>query len=203
MSPGPDVKGRSMPRHSRPPCAPATQAARTAICPDVTSPRFVPGSVRRPATSKERPSQPALTSEDADPPVWPAHGFGPSLRSLWRKVGTGVDRLHAVFGGALEDGAHTSRRLLTFCLTDLEGSTRLWDVVPGDARGIFERHEEIIAAAVSRYGGMVVSGRGEGDSTFSVFECPTDAVRAAAPIVRALEAEPWPTSEEIRARIGI
>jgi class 3 adenylate cyclase len=94
-------------------------------------------------------------------------------------------------------------RLLTFCLTDIEESTRLWDAVPEAASAILERHEELIAEAVGHYGGRLITGRGEGDSTFSVFDQPTDAVLAAAAIVRAMATEPWPATEVVRTRIAV
>ena len=40
-------------------------------------------------------------------------------------------------------------------------------------------HDALIEAAVTDAGGRVLKARGEGDSTFAVFERPTGAIRAA------------------------
>src|SRR5687768_2640226 len=63
---------------------------------------------------------------------------------------------------------------VTFLLTDVEGSTRLWDVFPEEMRAALRRHDAIIEACVANRGGIVVRPRGEGDSRFSVFARATD-----------------------------
>jgi class 3 adenylate cyclase len=95
------------------------------------------------------------------------------------------------------------QQLLTFCLTDIEDSSRLWNTIPTMAPTVLERHAEVIERAVRRHRGRLISHLGEGDSTFSVFERPSDCVRAAAAIVRALDAERWPDGEKLRLRVGI
>ena len=56
---------------------------------------------------------------------------------------------------------------------------------------------------MSTHGGHLLKSRGEGDSTFSVFRRPSDAVRAAIEAQRALTAEPWPPSAELSVRIAV
>ena len=41
------------------------------------------------------------------------------------------------------------------------------------------RHDELIAGVVEAHGGWFMQSTGEGDSTVSVFESPSDAVRTA------------------------
>lgn len=92
---------------------------------------------------------------------------------------------------------------VTFLLTDIEGSTRLWEGAPSLAGPAVERHVELIAEAVTSHGGTLVKSKGEGDSTFSVFASPTDAVAAALDAQRALRGEPWPDGAAIRVRAAL
>jgi class 3 adenylate cyclase/WD40 repeat protein len=93
--------------------------------------------------------------------------------------------------------------VVTFCMSDIEGSTRLWESYPGAMAEALQRHDELIAAVVEANGGRFVKSMGEGDSTTSVFDSPLQAVRAALEAVRALEAEPWPDGVPLRARFGL
>src|SRR5579864_3731492 len=45
---------------------------------------------------------------------------------------------------------------LTFLLTDIEGSTRLWEQHPARMRGAVARHQELIAASVAAHSGTWV-----------------------------------------------
>ena len=59
---------------------------------------------------------------------------------------------------------------VTFLLTDIEGSTRLWETVPEAMEVALERHNEtLLAEVIGHHGGVVVTSRGEGDSFFAVF----------------------------------
>jgi class 3 adenylate cyclase/WD40 repeat protein len=93
--------------------------------------------------------------------------------------------------------------VLTFCMSDIEGSTRLWESQPQQMAEALRRHDELIARVVEANGGRFVKSMGEGDSTTSVFDAPVDAVNAALEAVRALDAEPWPDGVPIRARFGL
>jgi predicted ATPase len=65
---------------------------------------------------------------------------------------------------------------------------------------VVKRHDEIIAKAVEDHGGVLVKSKGEGDSTFSVFSKPTDAVSAAVDAQRALQSEDWPDAIDLLVR---
>jgi predicted ATPase len=93
--------------------------------------------------------------------------------------------------------------VVTFLFTDVEGSTRLWELDDASMRAAMVLHDSIIEDAAADAGGAVVKSRGEGDSRFLVFHDAADAVRAAVAIQRGLAAEVWPTSEPVRVRIGI
>jgi predicted ATPase/class 3 adenylate cyclase/Tfp pilus assembly protein PilF len=92
---------------------------------------------------------------------------------------------------------------VTFMLTDISGSTHLWEQYPESMRQAATRHDELVDALVTTQGGTLVRPRGEGDSRFAVFTRASDAVRAACGVQRALFAERWQMPEPIRVRIGL
>jgi predicted ATPase/class 3 adenylate cyclase/Tfp pilus assembly protein PilF len=91
----------------------------------------------------------------------------------------------------------------TFLLTDIEGSTRLWESAPGDMARALERHDELIDAIVPTHGGRLVRSRGEGDSAFAVFDAPEAALACAVELQRALTLGPWPAATPLRVRIAV
>src|SRR5919205_2516297 len=92
---------------------------------------------------------------------------------------------------------------VTFLLTDIEGSTRLWEQHPAAMRQALVRHDALVETVVIEHGGVVVRPRGEGDSRFAVFARATDAVAAAAALQQALHAEPWPTPTPLCVRMAL
>jgi class 3 adenylate cyclase len=93
--------------------------------------------------------------------------------------------------------------VVTFLLTDIEGSTRLWEREPDAMRQSLARHDAIVSACVRRQNGHLVKSKGEGDSTFAVFHHVRDAVTAALVLQCALGVERWITSTPIRVRMAI
>ena len=93
--------------------------------------------------------------------------------------------------------------VVTFVLTDVVGSTELWERVPEAMATALARHDEIVAGVVAAEGGTLVKSKGEGDSTFSVFGRASGALRAAYRVQRAMRIEPWPTGASIRTRVGV
>jgi WD40 repeat protein/class 3 adenylate cyclase/tRNA A-37 threonylcarbamoyl transferase component Bud32/energy-coupling factor transporter ATP-binding protein EcfA2 len=108
-----------------------------------------------------------------------------------------VERLRAGWAEALPTG------VVTFCLTDIEGSTAMWDAEPMAMAEALVRHDELVADCMAAHGGRLIGSMGEGDSTVSVFHSAPDAVAAALDATRALVAEPWPAGLRIRARFGV
>jgi DNA-binding SARP family transcriptional activator len=93
--------------------------------------------------------------------------------------------------------------VITFLLTDVEGSTALWEAHGETMRTALARHDEIISRAVHDHRGIIVKPKGEGDSTFAVFATASDAVSAALSAQRAFAAEAWPHGVSIRVRMAI
>ena len=49
---------------------------------------------------------------------------------------------------------------VTFLLTDIEGSTRLWETVPEAMEVALERHDSVLTDVIRGHGGVVVTSRG-------------------------------------------
>ncbi|MGH4010528.1 MAG: LuxR C-terminal-related transcriptional regulator [Pseudonocardiaceae bacterium] len=92
---------------------------------------------------------------------------------------------------------------VTFMLTDVEGSTRLWESAP-EAMGVaVARHYELLDEAISLHGGVRPLEQGEGDSVVAAFARASDAVAAALDVQRAFRAEGWPEGASLRLRIAL
>jgi WD40 repeat protein/class 3 adenylate cyclase len=108
-----------------------------------------------------------------------------------------VERLRAGWASSLPTG------VLTFCLTDIVGSTNLWNDHPVGMSHALVLHDNTIATAVERRAGRLIGAMGEGDSTVSVFGSPIDAVTAAVDLVRDLAAVDWPVGVDIHVRVAL
>ncbi len=93
--------------------------------------------------------------------------------------------------------------VVTFLLSDIEGSTELWETHPVAMADVLERHDRIIAHVIGERGGHLIKSKGEGDATLSVFRRATDAVAAALDLGHALSGEPWRDDIELRVRMAI
>jgi predicted ATPase/DNA-binding SARP family transcriptional activator len=93
--------------------------------------------------------------------------------------------------------------VVTFLLTDIEGSTRLWESQPEEMAEALVRHDELAAQVVAAQGGVLVKTRGEGDSTFSVFASVSQAAAAAIDLQIALLAGAFPDGIALRVRAAI
>lgn len=93
--------------------------------------------------------------------------------------------------------------VLTLMLTDVEGSTRLWELYRREMSAALRRLDDIIVAVVAANGGTVVKTKGEGDSTFSVFNAAATALNAALELQLALHEEQWPPEVPLRVRVAL
>ncbi|HET7686101.1 MAG TPA: adenylate/guanylate cyclase domain-containing protein [Candidatus Limnocylindria bacterium] len=92
--------------------------------------------------------------------------------------------------------------LVTFMITDIEGSTRLVAALGDQYPGVLARHDAVIRSAIAEGGGREVST--EGDSFFAVFDTPVGALRAAAAAQGRLAAGPWSEGgAALRVRMGL
>jgi len=99
------------------------------------------------------------------------------------------------------DEAQPQFDLRTLMFTDVEGSTNLLQMM-GDAYGpALRRHQEIVRACLSEFGGEEDGTLG--DSFLALFENASHALAAAINVQRRLAAEPWPNGADLRVRIGL
>jgi class 3 adenylate cyclase len=92
---------------------------------------------------------------------------------------------------------------VTFLMTDVEGSTKLWERFPDQMRAVMARHDAIASEVIARNNGLLLKSRGEGDSLFTVFDRASDAVAAALDLQQTLLTEPWPPSIPIKVRVAL
>ena len=89
----------------------------------------------------------------------------------------------------------------TFLLTDIVGSTRIWEREPEAMGAALADHDRVMRDVVATHGGVLLKARGEGDSTFSVFTRASDGALAVLHARRALRALVWPTREPLSVRM--
>jgi predicted ATPase/class 3 adenylate cyclase/DNA-binding CsgD family transcriptional regulator len=92
---------------------------------------------------------------------------------------------------------------VTLLLTDIEGSTRLWEGDEVVAAAAIARHYELLEAAVELHGGVRPVEQGEGDSVVAAFTKPSNALAAALDLQRAFLEELWPETAIVRIRIAL
>ena len=90
---------------------------------------------------------------------------------------------------------------ITLLLTDIEGSTKLWEKDPEFMAVALARHDEIARKTIEGAGGVLVKARGEGDSLFARFHAASDAVAAATALLQSL-AE-CPETHRLSVRMAI
>ncbi len=80
--------------------------------------------------------------------------------------------------------------LVTFLLTDIEGSTRMFRRLGDGWPAVLERHDELLTDVFGRHGGVVF--KSEGDALLLAFESAAAATRAAVEAQRRLSGERSP-----------
>lgn len=95
----------------------------------------------------------------------------------------------------------TESRTATFLMTDIAGSTRLWEEQPDAMAIALAAHDEILRTAVERARGTVVKTTGDG--MLAAFDGSRAAVEAALAGQLALMDHDWPTTGPLRVRMAI
>ena len=93
------------------------------------------------------------------------------------------------------------RGTVAFLITDIEGSTRLWERDAVAMRRALERHNALLGAAIAAHRG--VHFKTIGDAFQAAFPDASSAVAAAVAAQRALAAEPWTETGPLRVRMAI
>jgi predicted ATPase/class 3 adenylate cyclase len=90
---------------------------------------------------------------------------------------------------------------VTFLFTDIEGSTRLWELEPERMKRALAAHDALTRRAVERHAGMVVKMTGDG--VHAAFDRSLDALAAIVELQQAL-ADPDATHGiQLRVRCGL
>ena len=91
---------------------------------------------------------------------------------------------------------------MTFCFTDIEGSSVL-SARLGEQQytAVIERHREVLREAWLAHGGSEVNT--EGDGCFAVFATVDDALAACASAQHTLGRLSWPGGSTVRVRMGV
>jgi len=90
---------------------------------------------------------------------------------------------------------------VTFCFTDIEGSTGLIRRLGHRYAELLERHRQLLRAAVANNGGVEVSAQGDG--LLFAFGSATSAVAACVAGQCAVSDERWPDGVSLRVRMGL
>jgi predicted ATPase/class 3 adenylate cyclase len=90
---------------------------------------------------------------------------------------------------------------VTFLLTDLEGSTRIWEQDPEAMKAAMVRHDELLEKIIAANQGFIFSRMGDGMA--ASFSTARDAVCAAMEFKNALASHAWATEQPLRARVGL
>ncbi len=90
---------------------------------------------------------------------------------------------------------------VAFLFTDLEASTRLWELRPREMPLVYARHDAILRGAIESRGGLVY--KVIGDAFQVAFHTAADALQAALEAQRQLLVEPWPFSPAPRVRMAL
>jgi predicted ATPase/class 3 adenylate cyclase/DNA-binding CsgD family transcriptional regulator len=92
---------------------------------------------------------------------------------------------------------------VTFMLTDIVGSTRLWESAPDAMADAVADHYRLLEEAIARHGGVQPVEQGEGDSVVAAFARASDAVATALEAQRALSRRSWPADIDLRVRVAL
>ena len=92
--------------------------------------------------------------------------------------------------------------VVTFLLTDIEGSTSLFARL-GEERygGLLAVHHKLVRQALATHQGAEVST--QGDAFIAAFDDPAQAIEAAVHAQELLTAHPWPDDAVVRVRMGL
>nr|WP_184437820.1 BTAD domain-containing putative transcriptional regulator [Mycobacterium sp. AZCC_0083] len=124
---------------------------------------------------------------------------GPDLRRLEAAIVAQDDALEMPVSPQLQ----SVTRAVTFLLTDIEGSTAVWEAQADAMAMALARHDEIVEQVVTSRGGRLIKTRGEGDATFSVFDRPSAAAASAIELQEAIRHEPWELLAPMRIRVAL
>src|SRR5438445_11691842 len=109
----------------------------------------------------------------------------------------------AIVAAAVGDGESSAAGTLhrTFLITDIEGSTRLWEERSEAMGSALAVHDHLLRTVVTDHRGTIVKTTGDG--LLAVFSHATAAIEAAVAAQRAIGSTAWGDVGQIRVRMAI
>ena len=104
-------------------------------------------------------------------------------------------------GGQTEQPRPLPTGTVTFLFSDIEGSTERWEAYRNPMKAAVARHDEVMRAAIERYGGYVF--KTVGDAFCAAFSDASHALRAALDAHLALAQEDFSAIDGLRVRMGL
>jgi class 3 adenylate cyclase len=101
--------------------------------------------------------------------------------------------------GEVMDGPPTGT--VTFLFTDIEGSTKRWELDAPAMQAALARHDEILKQTIEERGGYVF--KTVGDAFCAAFPTAPDAIEAALEAQRGLLASRWEDTGPLRVRMAL
>jgi len=108
-----------------------------------------------------------------------------------------AERLRVGFESSLPAG------VITFLLTDIVGSARLWEADTASMASVLVSYGNIVADAVAHSGGRLLVSMAEGDSTVSSYDRPAAALAAALRLQAAVASAEWPAEWPVHTRAAL
>ena len=102
---------------------------------------------------------------------------------------------------ALEASTGSEAGLSTFLMTDIEGSTRLWEERAAAMGPALELHDRILRDAVTSHRGTIVKTTGDG--LLAVFHGPVAGIESALAAQRGLRDAAWGDIGQLRVRMAL
>src|SRR6476619_5866120 len=90
---------------------------------------------------------------------------------------------------------------VTVILTDLEGSTRMWEQDPEAMKSAMVRHDEMLEKTIAAHRGFVFALMS--DRLAAAFATAGDAATSVKTVKQALAEENWRTVAPLKPRIGL
>jgi predicted ATPase/class 3 adenylate cyclase len=78
---------------------------------------------------------------------------------------------------------------VTFLFTDIEGSTKRWELYPKQMKATLHRHDTLLRSAIEKHNGYIFKTMG--DAFCAAFASPNDAIQAALGAQDTLHKEVW------------
>jgi predicted ATPase/class 3 adenylate cyclase len=103
--------------------------------------------------------------------------------------------------GQSSDPVRLPSGTVTFLFTDIEGSTRLWELHTAAMPQALAHHDALLRAAITSNAGVVVKSTGDG--VLAAFARAPDALTASLAAQRALQAADWQPLGSLRVRMAL